>query len=120
MFQNPFQPDCYYYRENGYRIVACNVYRYNEEIGLCWIEGFYITIGWCEENSPTIYDLTIRWMKIISGLSIRAAMLVYAMSWPDHLEGNVFSMIMVQQLDLYGDMDIRNCIANPEAADRND
>ncbi len=45
MFQSPFRPGCYYYRENRYRIAACNVYRYDEETGLCWMEGFYVMMG---------------------------------------------------------------------------
>ncbi len=84
------------------------------------MEESYIMMGWHEENGPIIYSLTIRWMKTISGFSIRVAVLVYTMSWPDHLGGNVFSMMAIRQPDLYGDMDIRNCITNPETTDRND
>ncbi len=58
-------------------------------------------------------------MKIIFNLSIRIAMLIYIMNWPNHLKGNVFSMMAIRQLDLYGDVDIRNCMMNPETTNRN-
>ncbi len=54
MFQNPFRSGYYYYRENRYGIVVCNVYRHNEEIGLYWMKGSYITMGQYEKNDPTI------------------------------------------------------------------
>ncbi len=95
MFQSLFRPGCYYCEENRYRIAICNVYRYNKEIELCWMEGSYVTMGRYKENGPIIYGLAIRQMKTILSLSIRMTVLVYVMSWSDCLGGNVFSMMAV-------------------------